>query len=114
MGALEYKDHQLLDVGHRSARTRLNHCVPSVILVFLSLPEPPKTRALTPTQKTMLAMVSTLRQLVRQVGGSVKCDSGSMVVGATRLIAGASGTAPDGGIRFPGEFFITAGAFAPS
>ena len=60
----------------------------------------------------MLAMVSTLRQLVRQVGGSVKCDSGSMVVGATRLIAGASGTAQDSGVRFPGEFSIMIDAFA--
>jgi len=35
-----------------------------------------------------------------------------MVDGATCLIAGASGTASDGGVRFPGEFFITAGVFA--
>ena len=35
-----------------------------------------------------------------------------MVDGATCLIAGASGTASDGGVRFPGEFFITANAFA--
>ena len=26
-GSLEYKDHQLLDVGTESARTRINHCV---------------------------------------------------------------------------------------
>jgi hypothetical protein len=31
------------------------------------------------------------------------------VAGATRLVAGASGTALDGGVRFPGEFFIIAG-----
>ena len=43
--------------------------------------------------------------------GSVKCDSGSTVAGATHLIVGASDTALDGGVRFPGEFFITAGAF---
>ena len=61
----------------------------------------------------MLAVVLTPRQLVHQVGGSVKCDSGSTVAGATRLIAIASGTAPDGGVYFPGEFFIIAGAFAP-
>jgi hypothetical protein len=41
----------------------------------------------------MLVTVLTPRQLVRQVGGNVKCDSDSMVVGATRLVAGASGTA---------------------
>jgi hypothetical protein len=35
-----------------------------------------------------------------------------MVAGATRLVVGASGTAPDSGVRFPGEFFIIAGAFA--
>jgi len=28
LGAFEYKDHQLLDVGHRLARTRINRCVP--------------------------------------------------------------------------------------
>ena len=60
----------------------------------------------------MLAVVSTPRQLVHQVGGSIKCDSGSMVAGATRLIAGASDTAPDGGVRFPGEFSVIVGAFA--
>ena len=31
---------------------------------------------------------------------------------ASCLVAGASGTAPDGGVRFPGKFFIIAGAFA--
>ena len=35
-----------------------------------------------------------------------------MVAGATRLIAGASGTTPDGGVRFLGECSIMAGAFA--
>ena len=34
------------------------------------------------------------------------------MAGATHLVAGASGTAPDGGVRFPGEFSITAGTFA--
>jgi hypothetical protein len=90
LGALEYKDHQLLDVGHRLVRTRINCCVFSVILVFQSPPKPPKTRTLTLTRTTMLVVVLTPRQLVRQVGGNVKCDSGSMVAGATRLIAGAS------------------------
>jgi hypothetical protein len=36
-----------------------------------------------------------------------------MVAGATRLIAKASGTAPDGGVHFPREFFITASAITP-
>jgi hypothetical protein len=35
------------------------------------------------------------------------------VAEATRLIAGASGTALDGGVCFPGEFSVTANAFAP-
>jgi hypothetical protein len=43
LGALEYKVHQLLDVGHRSARLRINCCVLSVILVFFS---PPKSHVL--------------------------------------------------------------------
>jgi hypothetical protein len=60
----------------------------------------------------MLDMILTPRQLVRQVGSSVKCDLGSTMAGATRLIAGASNTTPYGGVRFPGEFFITASAFA--
>ena len=34
------------------------------------------------------------------------------MAGATCLVARASGTAPDGGVRFPGEFSITAGTFA--
>jgi hypothetical protein len=34
------------------------------------------------------------------------------VAGATHLIAEANGTTPDGGVRFPSKFFITAGAFA--
>jgi hypothetical protein len=49
---------------------------------------------------------------VRQVEGSVKCDSGSTVAGGTRLVAGASGIAPDDYVRFPGEFFITTSTFA--
>ena len=36
-----------------------------------------------------------------------------MVAEATRLVAGAGGAAPDGGVRLPGEFSITADAFAP-
>ena len=36
-----------------------------------------------------------------------------MVAGATRLVAGASGTTPDGSVRFPGEFSVLADAFAP-
>jgi hypothetical protein len=75
-----------------------------VILVFLSPPEPPETPYSDTDLNNMLAMVSTLRQLARQVGGSVKRDSGSTVAGATRLVARASGTAPDGGVHFPGEF----------
>jgi hypothetical protein len=35
-----------------------------------------------------------------------------MVARATRLVAGASGTAPDSGVHFRGEFFIIANAFA--
>jgi hypothetical protein len=35
-----------------------------------------------------------------------------MVAGASRLIAGASDAALDGGIRFPGEFFVMASTFA--
>jgi hypothetical protein len=61
----------------------------------------------------MLAVVLTPRQLVCQVGGSVKCDSGSTVARATCLIAEASGAALDGLVRFPSEFFITASAIAP-
>ena len=60
----------------------------------------------------MLAVVLTLRQLACQVGERIKCDSSSTVAGATRLVTGASGTALDGGVRFPDEFFITASAFA--
>jgi hypothetical protein len=94
------------------AQTRINCCILSVILMFLSPPEPPKTCTLTPTRTTILATVLTPRQLAHQVGGYVKCDSGSIVARATRLITGASGTAPDGGVRFLGEFFIIATAFA--
>jgi hypothetical protein len=60
----------------------------------------------------MLVMVLTPRQLVHQVGGSVKCDSSSTIVGATRLITGASGIALDDGIRFPSEFSVAIGAYA--
>ena len=45
--------------------------------------------------------------------GSVKSDLGSTVAGATRLVARASGTTLDGGIRFPGDFSVMTGAFAP-
>ena len=34
------------------------------------------------------------------------------MAGATRLVAGASGTTPNGGVCFPGEFFIIAVAFS--
>jgi hypothetical protein len=61
LGAFGYKDRQLLDVGYRSPRTRINHCIPSVILVFLSPPEPPGHVLLTPSRTTMLAAVLTLR-----------------------------------------------------
>ena len=57
-------------------------------------------------------MVWTPRQLARQVGGSVKCNFGSMMVGDTCLVTEASGTAPDSGVRFLGEFSIMVGAFA--
>jgi hypothetical protein len=43
--------------------------------------------------------------------GSVKCDLGSTVAEATCLIARASSTTPDGGVRFRGEFYIIAGTF---
>ena len=59
LGAFEYKDHQLLDVGHQLAQTRINRCILSMILVFLSPPKPPETRTLTLTRKTMLALVLT-------------------------------------------------------
>ena len=60
----------------------------------------------------MLVVVPTPRQLACQLGSNIKCDLGSMVAGATRLITGASDTALDGGVRFLGEFSIMAGAFA--
>ena len=84
-----------------------------VILVFLSPPEPSETPYSGTDSNKILGVVSTPRQLARQVGGSVKCDFNSMVARATRLIARASGTTPDGGVRFPDEFSITADAFAP-
>jgi hypothetical protein len=90
----------------------MNHCVLSVILVFLRSPEPPATRTVTPTQTIMLAMVLTPQKLARHVGDNVKCDLGSTVARATRLVAKASGTTPDGDVRFPSEFFIITGAFA--
>jgi hypothetical protein len=83
-----------------------------VILVFLSPPEPLEISCSDTDSNNMPAAVPILRQLARQVGGSVKCNSISMVAGATRLIAEASGTAPDGSVRFLGEFSIIVGAFA--
>ena len=83
-----------------------------MILVFLSPPEPPETPYSNTDSNNMLVMVLTPRQLAHQVGGSVMCDSGSMVVGTTCLISGVSGATLDSGVRFPGEFSITAGAFA--
>ena len=67
-GVLEYKDHQLLDIGHRSAQTRINCCILSMILVFLSPPEPPET--LTLTRTTMLTAVPT-----PQHHSSMSCSS---------------------------------------
>ena len=83
-----------------------------VILVFLSQPEPSETPYYYTNSNNMLTLVSTLRQLARQVGGSVKCNSDSTVAGAMRLIAGASGTAPNGSVRFLDEFSVAVGAFA--
>jgi hypothetical protein len=60
----------------------------------------------------MLAMVLTPQKLACLVGDNVKCDLGSTVARATRLVARASETTPDGDVRFPSEFFIIAGAFA--
>ena len=61
----------------------------------------------------MLDVVPTPRQQACQVGGSIKCDSGSTVTGATRLVTGASGIALDSGVCFPGEFSVMASAFTP-
>ena len=49
---------------------------------------------------------------MHQVRGSVKCDLGSTVAGASHLVTGASSTTLDGSVRFLGKFFITTGAFA--
>jgi hypothetical protein len=83
-----------------------------MILVFLSPPEPPETSYSDTDLNNMLVAVSTLRQLARPVGGNVKCDSSSTVAGATRLIVRASSATPDGGVPFPDEFSVMAGAFA--
>jgi hypothetical protein len=83
-----------------------------MILVFLSPPEPPETSYSETDSNNMLVAVSTLRQLARPVGSSVKCDSGSTVAGATCLIVKASGAALDSGVRFPDEFSVMVGAFA--
>jgi hypothetical protein len=85
-----------------------------VILVFLSPPEPPETSYSDTDLNNMLAVVSTPQQLARQVGGSVKCDSGSTVAEATRLIVRASGTTLDCGVCFPSESFIATSAYASS
>jgi hypothetical protein len=85
-------------------------CLLYVILVFLSPPEPPETPYSDTDSNNMHAAVSTPRQLARQIGGSVKCDCGSTVAEATRLVAGASGATLDGGIRFPGTISVTVGA----
>jgi len=50
---------------------------------------------------------------VRQVGERVRCDFGSTVAGATRLVAGAGGVATKSGVRLPGKIFAATGAFAP-
>ena len=84
-----------------------------VILVFLSPPEPPETPYSDTDSNNMLAMVLTPRQLARQVGGSVKCDSGSMVARATCLVVGAGGIVLDDGVHFHGEFSIMACTSAP-
>jgi hypothetical protein len=60
----------------------------------------------------MLDVVPTPQQLACQVEGSVNCDSGSMVAGATCLVTEASGIALDGGVCFLDEFSVTADAFA--
>ena len=82
-----------------------------IILVFLSPPEPPKTPYSDTDSNNMLPTVLTPRQLARQVGGSIKCDSGSTVAGTTRLITEASGTTLDGGVRFPSKFSIVTGTY---
>ena len=83
-----------------------------MILVFLSPPEPPETPYSNTNSNNVLVEVWTPGHLVRLVGGTVKCDSSSTVAGATCLIAGASGTTPNGGVRFPFEFSIMVGSFA--
>ena len=59
LGAFEYKDHQLLDVGRRLTQTRINRCVLSVIFVLMSPPKPPETHTLTLTRTIMLVVVPT-------------------------------------------------------
>jgi hypothetical protein len=83
-----------------------------VILVFLSPPKPPETLHSDTDSNNILVTVLTPRQLACQVGGSVKCDCGSTVARATRLIPRVSGTTLDGCVCFLGEFSITASTFA--
>ena len=87
-------------------------CLLYVIPMFLSTPNPPEALYSNTNSNNMLAVVLTPRQLVRQARGSVKCDSASMVVGATRLIDGVSSNALVVDVRFLGEFSITGSAFA--
>jgi hypothetical protein len=96
-------------IEDRSFHSSLIRSCLALILVFLSPPEP---RTLTPPQTIMLAMVLTPQKLAHHVGDNVKCDLGSTVARATRLVARASGTTPDGDVCFPGEFFVIGGAFA--
>jgi hypothetical protein len=79
--------------------------------VFLSPPEPSETSYSDTDSNNMLAAILTSRQLVRQVEGNVKCDSGSTVARATRLIARASDASPDDGVHFHSEFLVTVIAF---
>jgi len=60
----------------------------------------------------MLATATSLRQLVREVGERVKCDHGSTVAGATRLVTGPGDAALEGDVRLPSEVSVAAGAFA--
>ena len=78
-------------------------------LVFLSA-EPPETHTPNVRRTTMLATTTSLRQLVREVGERVKCDHGSTVGEATRLITGAGNTAPEGGVRLPSKVSVAASA----
>jgi hypothetical protein len=74
-------------------------------------PKLPETQYSDINSNNMLALVLTPRQLACQVAGSVKCDFGFTMAGATRLIARASSTALDSGVRFPSKFSVAADAF---